>query len=80
MSKKLVLIEYTENVESAAGRADEDEKKTTIEAGARRYVDAASAKVLVDKRKVAKLVDTAEESKAPPAAKVGAKPADAGGN
>ncbi|MCV7205307.1 hypothetical protein H7J71_25205 [Mycolicibacterium peregrinum] len=81
-SKKLVLIEYTERVESSAGRADEDSKKATIEAGTRRYVDAASAKHLVDKRKVAKVVvdddDKAETKSA--AAKAGPKPADASGN
>ncbi|MCV7065605.1 hypothetical protein H7H51_07580 [Mycolicibacterium farcinogenes] len=80
MSKKLVLIEYTENVESAAGRADEDDKKATIEAGTRRYVDPASAKVLVDKRKVAKLVADEKDDGKAAAVKAGPKPADAGGN
>lgn len=82
MSKKLALIEYTERVESAAGRADEDDKKATIEPGTRRYVDAASARVLVDKRKVAKLVVEDDDKADPKAAvaKTGPKPADAGGN
>lgn len=79
MSTKLVLIEYTELVESAAGRADEDEKKSTIDVGTRRKVDAASAKALV-KRGVAKLVEDEKAEPKAAVAKVGPKPADAGGN
>lgn len=75
MSKKLVLVEYVKAVESSAGRADEDAKKAIIEVGTKRYVDAASAKVLVNRGDV-KVVD--EKAKSP--AKAGPKPADAGDN
>ncbi|MBU8819544.1 hypothetical protein KL864_27030 [Mycolicibacterium goodii] len=69
---KLVLIEYTENVESVAGRADEDEKKAAFEPGTRRRVDAASAASLV-KKGVAKRVKDSEP--APAADAASAKPA-----
>jgi hypothetical protein len=45
---KMVLIEYTEDVNSHAGRADEDEKKFTIAKGTKRYVDAVSARKLTE--------------------------------
>lgn len=60
---KMVLIEYTENHESFAGREDEDEKAFTVEEGTRRYVDAASAKSL-EKQGKAKLVEAVEEKPA----------------
>lgn len=79
MSSKLVLIEYVDDVESSAGRPDEDDKQMTVEKGTRRLVDAASARSLVE-RKVAKVV-TEDDDKAPAPAKAAAvKPVEGGGS
>lgn len=71
MSNKMVLVEYTENHEANAGLVDEDDKAFTIEEGTRRYVDAASAKSLVKKKK-AKIVDEDKGADKPVAAKAAA--------
>jgi hypothetical protein len=59
---KMVLVEYTEDHEACAGLSDEDDKAFTIEEGTRRYVDAASAKSLVKKKK-ARIVEADEGEK-----------------
>lgn len=74
----MVLIEYTENHDSCAGRSDEDHAKSVISAGTRRRVDAASAKSLVDKKKVAKYVTDDKSEKVAKAA-TSAKPAEGAG-
>lgn len=77
MSNKMVLVEYTEDVEANAGLVGEDDKAFTIEKGTKRYVDARSAESLVHKKKVAKFVGTTEEkAESRAAVKAADKPAD----
>jgi hypothetical protein len=63
MASKLVLIEYTKDVDSYANPAADE--PTTIKSGTQRRVDAASAKSLTSSKRpggaVAKLVGTADE-------------------